>query len=958
MKSDTCRLTFMLNGEEISCLVPSGRLLLDLLRELGCHSVKFSDERGEGGADTVLMDDHPISAATHLALQVEGCRIETLEGLRENRELKKLADTFLDEGAVQCGYCTPAQMLSLEALRRRNPHPSGADVAEALSTVFCRCTGFVKPLRAGLVNSGSAKPRCACAAKADNSGKAPRYSGKGDELQVIGHDTRRVDGPGLVDGAPIFTGDMNMPGMLHLKILHSPHAHARIRSINIARAEALPGVVEVVTYKDVPVRAYTSAGQGFPEPSPYDLFILSDKARFAGDKIALVAAETVEAAEQACALIDVDYEVLSAYTAEGEAMLEDAPVIHDEQRPTDPQTDILFWPAEPERNVAARTSLDLGDADKGFAAAETIIERSYRSHQVQQCHLEPHVACSYLDANKRLTIIAATQVPFHVRRVVARLLDLPVSRVRVIKPRLGGGFGGKQEILIEELCAFMTMRTGRPMRLELTREEELIFARNRHPARVDYRVGFDGDDRIIAMQMDVLLNTGAYGGHALTVMSVCANKGLSLYPAPNVRHRGTAVYSNMVPAGAYRGYGSPQAFWALETFMEEAALELGVDPLELRLKNVVQVGDSLDVSENMGEGRDGYSSHLNSGAAEECIRRGREAIGWDVRPRGCPPDGASDQSPLRRGIGMALTMQGSGIPGIDMAGAFIKMNEDGGFNLQVGATDLGTGSDTVLAQIAAEVLGVSVPEIIVTSSDTDTTPFDTGAYASSTTYITGGAVKKAAEDLRGRIMTWAAGQLGVADDEVKIADRAVVAPSGTRLTFSEIGTRSLYTENQEQLMASASHLSYDSPPPFAAQFVEVEVDTGTGEVRLLDFVTVLDAGKIINPVMAEGQVEGAVAQGLGFAIAEEITYDSESRVLPRSFREHGYLLPADLPRQRVIFVEDEEPSGPYGAKAVAEICINGPAAAVGNALFDACGVRLRETPLTPEKVLTALRELR
>ena len=937
-------MTLRLNGRELTLRVDPSATLLDLLREQGCASVKFSDERGEGGADTVLLEGEPAAAATLLAVRDDGLAVETLEGLRDDPWLTKLGEIFLAEGAVQCGYCTPAFLLQLEALRRRDSAPDEEAIARALTPVYCRCTGMVKPLRAARVAFGLVEPRDEGAAR----------EGEVEPLRLLGRDATRVDGRSLVRGEPVFAGDMAPGDALVVKTLGSPHPHARIRDIDTAAALALPGVVDVITWRDIPRRAYTSAGQGFPEPSPYDCYLLDEKVRHVGDRVALVVAESVTAAEAALTAIVVDYEPLPHFVDEREATAPDAPVIHDEPRPDDPQADILFWPEEPARNIAARTSLDMGDAEAAMEAAEHVIRREYRSHQAQQSSLEPHVCFSRLDADGRLEIHTSTQVPFHVRRVVARLLDLPVSRVRVIKTRVGGGFGGKQEILGEELVALATLRTGRPARLEFTRAEELRAARSRHPATIRYRAGFDEGRKLTALDMEILLNTGANGSHALTVMSVAANKGLSLYPAPNVRHRGEAVYSNRPPAGAFRGYGSPQAFWALESFMDECAAELGVDPIALRLANVVRVGDSLDVAALMGEGRDGFDSLLHSGAAEACVSAGMKAIGWSEGPRGAAPEGAPAGSPLRRGLGMALVMQGSGIPGIDMAGAFLKMNEDGGFNLLVGAADIGTGSDTVLAQIAAEVLGVELAAVIVSSGDTDHTPFDTGAYASSTTYITGGAVKRAAETLLGRILDYAADLLELPADTLRAEGPEIVAADGRRLSFAEIGRRSLYTDHQRQLMASASHISTDSPPPFAAQFAEIVVNTRTGEIRVPRFVTAVDAGRILNPAMAEGQVEGAVAQGLGFALVERMAYHADGRPRATSFREHGYLLPADLPRQEVIFVEDLEPTGPFGAKAVAEICINGPAPAVANALFDACGVRLRETPLTPDRVLHAL----
>ncbi len=939
MSPPRLKLELRLNGTERCFDIEAGDTLLHLLRREGCFSVKFCDEWGEGGSDTVLVDGRTMSAGTLLAASVAGREIETLEGLRNDPAIHEMTQAFAAEGAVQCGYCTPAMLLALAALRRRVATPNEGQIREALAGVLCRCTGYVKPVRAALAATGQKDAR-------------QRVVGKG---RVVGSDTERLDGSALLAGAPVFAADIHRTDTLHLAILQSPHPHASILDIRIDAALATPGVVDVATWRDVPDRVYTSAGQGFPEPSPYDARLLDNKVRFAGDKVAFVVAETQDAADAAIDLIEVDYEVLPFYLDGSEALLPGAPVLHDGPRPDDPQADILFWPADPAKNIAAKTELELGDPDAAFAASANIVEHSYRCHQVQNSSIEPHICQTHIDENGRLVIVSSTQVPFHVRRIVARLLDLPVSQVCAHKPRVGGGFGGKQEIFGEEFCAFMTLRTGRPVRLELKREQELNSTRSRHPMEIRYRAGFDGSHKLRALEMEVLSNTGAYGTHALTVLSVCANKGMSLYPAPNVRHIGKAVYSNIVPPGAFRGYGSPQAFWALESFMNEAALELGVDPLELRLANVLQVGDELKIAEKLGEGREGFSSRLTSGAAEECISRGKEAIGWDTSPRGCPPPDAPADSPLRRGIGMSLLMQGSGIPGIDMAAAGLKMNEDGGFNLSVGAVDIGTGSDTVLAQIAAEVLRVPVGAIILSGSDTDTMPFDTGAYASSTTYISGGAVKIAAEKLRDEILAYAAELLEVDLSRLSYGDAEVVCDDGRRLPLSEIGTRSLYTDSQRQLMTSASHLSLDSPPPFAAQFAEIEVDIETGEIRPLRFVTAVDAGRILNPLMAEGQVEGAVAQGIGYALLEAMRYDKEGRIVTRSFREHGFPGPFDLPPQTVIFAGQDEPTGPFGAKAIAEICINGAAPALGNARFDACGVRLREIPLSRDSALTALR---
>ena len=581
-----------------------------------------------------------------------------------------------------------------------------------------------------------------------------------------------------------------------------------------------------------------------------------------------------------------------------------------------------------------------------MASSAHVFEGRYSTPYVQQAHIEPHITLTWLDEQGRLVIRTSTQVPFHVRRIVAELLDYPIGRIRVIKPRVGGAFGGKQEILNEELCAAMTLKTGRPARIEMTREEEFYAARSRHPTIIKFRIGVNEDHTFNAIDMEILENCGAYGPHALTVMSVTAQKALLLYKTPNVRVVANGVYTNLPVAGAYRGYGSPQGFFALEVLVDEIAHHLGVDPIELRHKNYFREGDDIPIAKVLGEGGEGFPLVLHSTGLKECLEEGRKLSGWD-QARSREKGGR-----FQRGIGVAVAAQGSGIPGIDMGSVYIKMNEDASFNLLVGATDLGTGSDTALAQIAAEVLEVPVDRMIVYSSDTDFTPFDKGAYASSTTYVSGGAVKKAAEKVRRQILEQGRKLLGA--DQAVIQDGYVVASDGRRLSYEEICTRSFYTAEQMQIMATASHVSYDSPPPFNATFAEVTVDVETGLVRVDRIVSVTDAGQIINPQMAEGQVEGAIPQSLGMALTEYMTFDEHGAPLNTDFQSYHLYTAMDMPELIVRFVPGHEPTGPFGAKAVAEIPINAPAPAVVNAIYNACGVRIRELPITPEKVLAGL----
>ena len=756
-------------------------------------------------------------------------------------------------------------------------------------------------------------------------------------MKVIGQDTQRVDGQALVRGNAVFADDIKLNNVLHVKILHSPVAHANILKIDVSKAQALEGVEAVFTHKDFKTHYYTTAGQGYPEPGPRDMRILDSTVRFVGDRVAFVAAETLELAEQAIDLIEVEYDELPTIFDVEEAMTSDIS-LHSESGKTGIHDAV--------KNVAAHLDAELGNVDQALESSEHIFEGTYSTPFVQMASIEPHISLTWLDENNRLVIRTSTQVPFHVRRIVAEVMDIPVSKIRVIKPRIGGGFGGKQEILNEELVAAVTLKTGRPARIEYTRAEELFAARLRHPELVTFRLGFDKNQILTAIDLNILENCGAYGPHALTVMSVTAQKALSMYKAPSIRVNGDGVYTNLPIGGAYRGYGAPQAFFPLESLMDEAANAMNIDPIELRLKNIFKVGDDIPIAKILGEGREGFPMVLYSTEVAACLKQGRELSGWE-QLRSAKQDGR-----FRRGIGVAVAGQGSGIPGIDMGSAFIKMNEDASFNLQVGATDIGTGSDTALAQIAAEVLGVSVDKIIVYSSDTDMTPFDTGAYASSTTYISGSAVKKAAENCKAMILEQ--GRLLLENDEAEITGTFVVDGDGKQISFEDICTKSFYTDEQKQIMGTASHMSYDSPPPFNATFAEVAVDTLTGTVRVIKIVSVTDAGQIINPKMAEGQIEGGIPQALGMALSEFIPFDEKGRPINLDFNSYHIYTANDMPELIVRFAESHEPTGPYGAKAVAEIPINAPAPAVANAVYNAVGVRIKHLPIRPEVLLAGI----
>lgn len=760
------------------------------------------------------------------------------------------------------------------------------------------------------------------------------------ELSIVGRRAPRVDAVKLSTGRGTYTDDIHIRGMLHVKLAKSPHPHARIVHIDTTRARSLPGVQDVITYEDVPRIPYTSAGQSWPEPSPYDMYILDQKVRFVGDPVAAVAAETPRIASEAAKLVEAEYEVLPAVLDMHDAMTPGAPIIHDE-----PESYGIY---DASSNIAAHIDVEMGDVERGLADADIVLENEFFVQYQQHTCLEPHVTICFFDEDSRLVVRTSTQIPYHCRRMLAFALGIPVRNVHVIKPRVGGGFGNKQEVVTEPLAAVLAMRTRRPIKLEFNRTDEFTIARMRHPQHLTLRTGLRRDGTVTANSIHVLTNTGPYGTHALTVTGNTGTKPLPLYRTNNMKFFADIVYTNLPIAGAFRGYGAPQGFFAMEVQMDEAAEAVGMDPVEFRKLNHIRVGDTDLMSAAAGEGSGKKPRVMHSCGLPECLERGAEAIGWHEK-RGRPGEGVR-----RRGVGMCILMQGSGVAGDELAAASLKMNEDASFNLHVGSADIGTGSDTTLCQVAAEVLGVPLENIIIRSGDTDDISFDYGAYASSTAYITGTCVLKAAEDARQQIVA-AAGRMMDEDPEgLLVHDSRVSALNGKSVTLQEVALECLYGEHKTLIMGRGSHATKESPPPFVAMYAEVEVDIETGVVRPLHIVAAVDVGKALNPDICEGQVEGAITQGLGYALTEEIKIGPEGQVLNPTFMDYKIFCSDDMPELTTILVEAEEPTGPFGAKSVAEIAINGPAPAISNAIYDAIGVRLHSLPMTPDKVLAAL----
>lgn len=1003
------RLQLTVNGREHELEAHPGQRLMTALRWLGYFGVKHGCETGECGNCTVLFDGRPVSSCVMLAPMAQGAAITTIEGLGQRPQLgwkttpglHVLQQTFAQTGAIQCGYCTPAFVLAAKALLERHPDPSRAEVEDAISGVLCRCTGYVKPvqaiLRAAALMRGEAVPPI----DGQRGIPLPRelfeprpeppidplepLTGGGllvatkprtstlptmwvtpatKEARVVGKPEMKVDALKLVQGKPAFTDDIELRGMLCAKVLWSPVAHARIKRIDASRARKMPGVAAVLTYQDIPRVVYSTAGQSDPIPGPLDMFSLDEKVRYVGDRVAFVAAETEEIAQRTLELIEVEYEELPAVLDPEESMKPGAPVLHDE-----PEY-VPFEGSQPERNLATQIRIDIGDIEAAMQEADRVFEATYHVPKVQQVSLEPHAVVTYWDEDDRLVIRTSTQVPYHVRRQLAPVLKLPVGRIRVIKPRIGGGFGGKQEVMIEDVAAHLTIATGRPVRFEYTRAEEFFAARSRHPMRVRLRTGVRKDGTVVANEMYLLSDTGAYGCHALTVAGNTGHKACALYPGlwrdhpegyqyAAIRFHADIVYTNTPPAGAFRGYGCPQGFFPLEVHMETIARALGLDPIEFRLRNALKEGDEHPLSRAWSEGRETQPQIIETCALPECAARGAQAIAFHRKLHDPRWHEVPGKPHLRRGIGVAFVLQGTAIPYLDMGSASIKMNDDGSFNLLAGATDIGTGADTVLAQMAAEVLGVPLEDMIVHSSDTDFTPFDKGAYASSTTYISGYAVVRAAEKVAEQIRQVAARLLSkegprVEPHEIDLRDRRCWAPDGRSVTHEQVALNSLHHEDQHQIMAVGSYMSPVAPPPFAAQFAEVTVDTETGAVTVVRLTMALDCGRIVNPATASGQVEGGMIQALGYAVCEEMLYDERGRSLLVNLTDYHIFRADEIPELDVLFIETDEPSHPFGVKAVAEIPMDGVAPAVVNAIRDAVGVTLREIPATPERVYRAL----
>lgn len=960
-------LELNINGVIKSLEVSPQESLLAVLRREGYYSVKHGCESGECGACTVLVDGVARPGCVTLAVQAGGCTVTTAESLahhapNEARKLHPLQEAFIETGAIQCGFCTPGMLLSASALLKRNSSPSEAEVREALSGNLCRCTGYVKPvqavLRAAAMLRGEkvaplSQPVMSESTPLHQSGEyASGMQASGVSAQrtatllktslaspqrTVGRSERRIDSIKLVTGKPAFVDDIELRGMLSARILTSPHAHALIREINVSEARALPGVYAVLTYKDVQRIPYAAEPSGL-ESGLCDRCALDNRVRYIGDRVAAVAAETPEIAEQALKLIQVDYEVLPAVLDPRLAISAQAPCIHPE-----PEASHIYDAAH---NLAAYVSADAGDVVAGFAQADLVVEGEYIVPQVQQTPLENHIAITYWDEDERLVVRTSTQAPSHIRQRLAPVIGLPPRRIRVIKPNVGGSFGAKQDLLIEDLCALLTIATNRPVRLEYSRAEEFCSS-SRHPHIIHMKTGVKRSGEIVANSMQLLANTGAYGSHALSAQRDTGFQTLPLYACPNLSFEANVVYTNLPPAGAFTGSGVPQGFFALESQMDEIAHQLGMDALELRRKNWIKTGDKIPLVGTLSRGRGDAGQIIERSGLEECLRLVEEKLQWQERHN------KDNEVRFRRGVGLALAMHRSASAGRDMAGASLKLNEDGSFDLLTSTGD--GGGATIVAQVVADVLGVPIEDIIVHPSDSNLTPFASSPDTSATLSTSVGAARQAAEQVRAQILAVASQMLKADPGQLTVQARNISTPAGQSVTTAQVALHTLYGEQQRQIMMTASWTSEQVTPSFAAQGVEVEVDTETGVVRVLKVISAIDVGRAINPQIVEGQIEGGVAQALGYSLSEEMLYDQRGVLLTASLSDYRIFGAADMPALETYMVESEDLTHPLGARTSAEIPLDGIAPAIANAVADAIGMRLRQIPLTPERVLRALR---
>ena len=953
-------ITFTLNGRKTTTALPQDMRLRDALYAMGCISVRDSDDaEGFTGSDIVIFDDRLRSSNLTLLYQAEGADIRTAESLKRGQELNDVQRAMIRAGVVQSAYNSPTVALILTWLLEKRPEATRDDVREVLSSVFIRDAGYEHfYLAVKLVQE----------MRRYGEYRTPVSPSFRENLEYIGKPMDKIDGRALVGGEKVFVEDRVEEGSYVLDILRSPFAMAYIKSIDTSEAEKLEGVEAVITYLNCPDVYYMQAGQGNPEPSPYDRRLLNRKVRHVGDRVAAVVAVDHETAHRAMELIKVEYEPLEPVFTVEEAMAEGAPLVHngrvsyvagapddlDEYNRSADERDgqvIYQFPLHGDirHNIAAGAHGGIGDVEKAFKEADAVVEATYQTSQVQCTPLEPHVCYSRME-NGRLVLHCSTQVPYHVRRIVAKVCGISENKVHVIKERVGGGYGSKQDILVEDLCGYATWLTGKPVYYRNTREEEFIANSTRHPMRLTMKMSGKKDGTITGIYMDVRANTGPYGNHCLTVPMNASSKTLPLFAVQNMYYDLNTYYTNIPPTGAYQGYGAPKGYFAIMSCMDELAHKLGVDSLQMALKNVVEEGYMLDILKGLGEGREGTVVPVGSCGVKEALRKGAEMIDWGRKEKSDDPDWAI-------GKGFAMIQQGSGLPGLDQSNAQCKLLPDGSFVLLSGGADIGTGLDTISAKIVCEIMKVDPSKVAVVSGDTDSCLFDTGAYASSGTYFSGNASLNAVKDLKRRMLEEAALQMGqkVEDLDLEAPGFVVSRKTGDRLSYEKLSHDALAGDGRGAIVGTGSFATANSAIPYGAHFAQVAVNRRTGEIKVQKFYALQDAGTPINPEMALCQMYGAVMKSIGHTLYEDMVLDKDGRCISADFTDYGVPMIGEAPDDfKAVLIDVNDQYGPYGAKSISEIATNGAAPAIANAIYDAVGARVRSWPITPEKILRAL----
>lgn len=752
-------------------------------------------------------------------------------------------------------------------------------------------------------------------------------------MNSVGKGVIKKDAMALVTGQPVYCDDLAPKDCLIVKLLRSPHAYAKIKSIDTSIAKRIPGIEAIYTYEDVPTSRFTLAGQSYPEPSPYDRRILENVVRYVGDEVAIVAGANEDCVERALKAIKVDYEVLEPLL-DFEKSIDNTIVIHEEED----YKCLCEIGNDVKRNIVSSGESVVGDVDAVLKECDVVLERDYHTKANAQAMMEAMRSYCYIDTYGRLNCVSSTQIPFHVRRILSNALEIPKSKINVIKPRIGGGFGAKQTACCEIFTAFVTWKLQKPSKIVYTREETFAASNSRHEMKMHVRIGATKDGTIEAIDLYTLSNQGAYGEHGPTTIGLAGHKSLPLYNHVKAsRFTYDVVYTNTMRAGAYRGYGATQGQFAVESIINELADELNMDPCEIRFKNMTRENEVLSQY---------YNEELNACALDRCLEKAMEMIDYKNKPL------RRDMGDFVRGLGVSLSMQGSGISGLDVGSVEIKLQDDGFYTLSIGATDMGTGCDTILAQMVAECMDCDVDQVVTSSLDTDHAPYDTGSYASSTTYVTGMAVVKACEKLRNSILEAAAGFFNVDKEDIEFDGKKINTLDHVHeMSLAEFADTCFNGGIAKALIASDSHMSPTSPPPFMVGIAEVDVDKLTGEIKVHDYVSVVDCGTVINPNLARVQAEGGIVQGIGMALSEDITYSNEGKMRNRNFLQYKLPTRVDVPSVRVEFESSYEDNGPFGAKSIGEVVINTPTSAIASAIKHATGVQVRTLPITAEKVL-------